>query len=323
MDLDVFYTSLARLINTDTEKARELVTNFNKGSIGFFQSYFDGLVSAKLETADAPDGSVNVTLFVEEDDIGSGAMGVIRKNRAKPFVYKSTRDMYGASKRLIYLKSIFKELIIQTLLQNDAEFGKHICRLSAVYKVSNDCVFQLEPLGINLTQYLGTDDGPKKIVPILIKLLEVIGHFRKTYGFSHNDLRLDNVMTVKEGNTVSNLKLIDFGLSSINIGDVEIGKPSISKADMPYLFNNLKIVLEGRAYSSNNVDEALLASPLFKTAETLSEIPVETSLETYIGSLIGVQESQDLQEAQELKKGGSRRGRRNRRVVRTRKVGLK
>jgi serine/threonine protein kinase len=178
--------------------------------------------------------------------------------------------------------------------------------LSAVYREGDNCVFQLEPLGITLAKYLVSDH--KAVVPILVRLVEIISYFKTKYGFSHNDLKLNNVMT-GEGNAIGNLKLIDFGLSSIKIGTNEIGKPSLSKADMPYLFHNLKMELEGKAYASNNVDEELLASDLFKLAESLSELPAETPIKTYIDRLQGL-------------KGGFRNTRRLRRLrlaTRTRK----
>jgi len=79
---------------------------------------------------------------------------------------------------------------------------------------------------------------------------------------------------------------------------------------MYFLFHNLKMELEGKAYASNNntVNDELLASDLFKTAETLSELPAETPIQTYIDRL------------KELKKGGSRRNRRNRHFLKTRRA---
>jgi serine/threonine protein kinase len=292
---------LAAVLNTTKKRAKELVANFNAGDLGFFQTYFDGLKSVKFETGTVADGSVNLTLFVEENSLGAGASGVIRKNKGKPYVYKSMVDNWSPERRIFYLRSIFREAVVQTLLQSDKSYGKYVCMLSAIYRDGNNCVFQLEPLGIDLARYLATTGDPKVVCPILVRLMEVISYFKTTYRFSHNDLKLNNVMTVKEGNTVGNLKLIDFGLSSVRIGTVELGKPSQSKPDMYYLFHNLKMELEGKAYGSNNVDEALLASDLFKAAESLSELPAETPIQNYIDVIKG------------LKKGGSRRTRRTKR----------
>ena len=308
--MDAFYKTLASVTNTSKKRAKELVANYNTGDLGFFQTYFDGLKSIKfVESGEAKNTSVNLTLFVEEDELGAGASGVIKKNKSKPYVYKSIVDNWPPERRLLYLRTIFKEAIVQTLLQSDTSYGKHVCTLSAIYRNDNNCVFQLEPLGIDLAKYIASAADPTTVCPILVRVMEVISHFKTKYGFSHNDLKLNNVMTVKEGNVLGNLKLIDFGNSSIKVGTVEFGKPSRSTPDMYLLFHNLKMELEGKAYASNNVNDELLASPLFKAAESLSELPPETPIQNYIDVIKG------------LKKGGSRRSR-CRRAVRTRKVGV-
>ena len=310
--MDAFYKSLAAVINTTKKRAKELVANYNTADLGFFQTYFDGLKSIKFEeSGEAKNDSVNLTLFVHENAVGAGAFGVIKKNKGKPYVYKSIVDNWPPEKRLLYLRAIFKEAIVQTLLQSDTSYGKHVCTLSAIYRNDNNCVFQLEPLGIDLSKYIASAADPTTVCPILVRLMEIISYFKTKYGFSHNDLKLNNVMTVKEGNVLGNLKLIDFGNSSIKVGTVEFGKPSKSSPDMFLLFHSLKMELEGKAYASNNVDEKLLASPIFKAAESLSELPAETPIQNYIDVIKG------------LTKGGSRRSRHNRRAVRTRKVGLK
>jgi len=302
--MDAFYKSLAAVINTSKKRAKELVANYNIGDLGFFQTYFDGLKSIKFEeSSETKNASVNLTLFVEENALGAGAFGVIKKNKSKPYVYKSIVDNWPPEKRLLFVRSIFREAIVQTLLQSDKSYGKHVCTLSAIYRNDNNCVFQLEPLGIDLAKYLSAAADPSTVCPILVRVMEVISHFKTKYGFSHNDLKLNNVMTVKVGNVLENLKLIDFGNSSIKIGEVEFGKPSRSTPDMYLLFHNLKMELEGKAYASNNVNDELLASPLFKAAESLSELPAETPIQNYIDVIKG------------LKKGGSRR--------RTRKAGVK
>jgi hypothetical protein len=302
--MDVFYRSLAAILNTTEQRAMDLVANYNTGPLEFFQSYFDGLKSIKFKSNDAVNNSANITLFVEENNIGAGASGIIKKNKAKPYVYKSIVDNWSPEKRIFYFRAIFKEAIVQTRLQSDSTHGKYVCMLSAIYKEGTNCVFKLEPLSINLAQYVASAEDPTTVCPILVRLLEVISYFKAQYAFNHNDLKLNNVMTVQDGNVIGNLKLIDFGNSSIKVGEVAFGKPSKSTPDMYFLFHNLKMELEGKAYSSNNnsVNDELLASDLFKTAESLSELPAETPIQTYIDRL------------KELKKGGSRtRSRRNRR----------
>jgi hypothetical protein len=78
--MEVFYTSLASVLNTSKQRAKDLVANYNTGDLEFFQTYFDGLKSIKFELHNAVNDSVNITLFVEENSIGAGASGVIKKN---------------------------------------------------------------------------------------------------------------------------------------------------------------------------------------------------------------------------------------------------
>lgn len=295
--METFYTSLATVLNTNKKRAKELVANYSTGDVGFFQTYFDGLKSAKLEESEGGgvNGSVNISLFVEEDGLGSGATGVIRKNRVKPYVYKSMADMYGPEMRLNYLKSIFKEAIIQTLLQSDTKFGRYICTLSAVYRVGKDCVFQLEPLANTLGQHLRGLVDPKAIGPVCAQLFKVIKYFKGKYNFSHNDLKVENVMMVKAS---GDIKLIDFGLSSVKIGAIELGKPSLKRADIQYFLYSLKMALEAKAYEGDEPDMSF--SDFSDFVEELLVLDISTPIDTYIARL-------------EAGKGGSRKTRRSNR----------
>lgn len=273
MNTGTFYANLATAINTTPEKAQTLVKDFNTGTLEFFSSYFDSLPTATLVTNNTKNNSVNVTLFVEEDPIGSGAFATIQKNRSQPFVYKLLQNRYYKENRLQYIKPLFKEIVIQTLLQSDTKYGKHICKLYKVYKVGSDAVFQIEPLETTIETYFEAQKPESKATTItktFVKLLEIISHFKNTYGFSHNDLKLDNVMTVKAG---ADLKLIDFGLSSIKFGTIELGKPSKAKADMQYLFYSLSKYLE---VEPNAFSELV---------ETLVQLPIETPIQTYVDKL--------------------------------------
>jgi serine/threonine protein kinase len=103
-----------------------------------------------------------------------------------------------------------------------------------------------------------------------VKVLEIINYFNTTYGFSHNDLSLDNVMLTKEG---TNPKLIDFGLSSIKFDTIQIGKQLKTRYDPNYLLYKLWLYLDINPTEFSN------------TLETLTTLPPETPIQTYIDAL--------------------------------------
>lgn len=271
--MDKFYSNLASVLNTSPELAEQLVLNYNNGDLEFFQTYFTYFPTAVFAANNAKNNSVNMTIFVEEDNIGAGGFGSIKKNRTKPFVYKTIINRYSEEKRLQYLRPIFKEAIIQTLLQSDPKNGKHICKLYKVYRVGNECVFQIESLETTIEKYF--EMNPGHITKVIVKLLEIINYFKTTYGFSHNDLKLDNVMTVKQ-----DIKLIDFGLSSIQFDAVTIGKPSKTKADMQYLFYSLSKHLEVEPNEFSNL------------IDTMAQLPIDTPIQTYIHMLLEAEPKQ-------------------------------
>jgi len=302
--MEVFYTNLASVLNTTPELAEQLVLNYNKGDLEFFQTYFTYFPTAVFAVNNSKNSSVNMTLFVEEENIGYGGFAAIKKNRAKPFVYKTFINRYSEEKRLQFIKPIFKEAIIQTLLQSDPKNGKHICKLYKVYRVGNECVFQIEPLETTIEKYFETN--PTHITKVIVKLLEIINYFKTTYGFSHNDLKLDNVMTVKQGNAVAGIKLIDFGLSSVQFDAVAIGKASKTRSDMQYLFYSLSKHLELEPNEFSNL------------IDTMLELPTDTPIQTYIDMLLQEQAGAEQAEAVQKKAGGfSRRNktRKNRKFI--------
>jgi len=276
-----FYVNLASVLNTTPERAAQLVADYNKGDLDFFQSYFNGLQSASLEESEEKNAESNVTLFVEADNIGSGAFGVVKRNRTQKFVYKSISDgMYPPDKRILYLKLIFKEALIQTLLQSDATYGKHICQIYKVYKNGDSCIFQMESLETTLDKFIDVEAYEKNTEPInsqvlkiLIKILEIIKYFNTTYGFCHNDLSTGNIMLPKTGNVLSQVKLIDFGISSVKIGDVQIGKPLVSRLDPQYLILKLFTTLD------------INPNDFSKKLEKLLELPADTPIQAYIDNL--------------------------------------
>jgi len=271
--MEQFYTNLRYILNISLEQAITLVTNFKTGDLDFFQTYFDALPSASFSTENSSENSV---LYVEEENIGAGAFGTIKKNKTRPFVYKSLENKFFLSNPLTYLKSIFQEAIIQTLLQSDSSHGIYICKLYKLYKTGpNTCIFQMESLMMTTLAKFIRDKEESYIVnpePLnkilqkhLIKILEIINYFNTAYGFSHNDLSLENIMVDR-----NSIKLIDFGLSSINFGTIQIGKKLKSRMDQNYLCSKLATYLD------------INPNEFSKYLETLAIMPPETPIQTYI-----------------------------------------
>lgn len=235
---------LETVLNISKDQATTLLAEFNNGDLGFFQSYFDALPTVKLQTGSAVDISANTTLFINEDHIGEGGYGTVYRNRARPYVYKLMTDYNRVNNKnsFHYLKNNFKEAVIQTILQSDAAYGKYVCRLYKVYRDGNNFVFQMEPLETSLAKYIYENrfvEGRNEIVAkALIKIIEIMNYFYVKYGFNHRDLSTDNIMTTKTGDA-ENIKLIDFGKSTLEFGGIQIGK-SGKRSDIVNLFKVIK-----------------------------------------------------------------------------------
>lgn len=277
--MERFYTNLRFFLNISVEQAKTLVTNFETGDLVFFQTYFDALPPATFSVENDKNAAVNSVLYVEEENIGAGGFGIIKKNKTRPFVYKSLENKYYLSNPLIYLKSIFQEAIIQTLLQSDSSHGIYICKLYRLYRAGpNTCIFQMESLMMTTLgkfirdkeeSYLANPEPLNKMLQKkLIKILEIINYFNTSYGFSHNDLSLENIMIHR-----NNIKLIDFGLSSVNFGTIQIGKKIKSRTDQNYLCSKLATYLD------------INPNEFSKYLETLAMMPPETPIQTYITML--------------------------------------
>ena len=240
--------SLESVLNISAVQAKTLLAEFNNGDLEFFQSYFLSLPTVKLQTSSAVDISANTTLFINEDHIGEGGYGTVYRNRARPYVYKVINDYERVNNKnsFEYLKTNFKEAVIQTILQSDATYGKYVCRIYKVFREGNNFVFQIEPLESSLAKYMYENravEGRNEIVAkALIKIIEIMNYFYVKYGFNHNDLSTDNIMITKTGN-VENIKLIDFGKSTLGFGGIQIGK-SEKRTDTVNLFKVLKYDLD-------------------------------------------------------------------------------
>jgi hypothetical protein len=293
--MDAFYAALESVLNITSEQAKTLVANFNSGDLAFFQTYFDALPTAKLQTTYVKDISANTTLFIKPDHIGEGGYGTVFKNRTQPYVYKFVTDYKRVNNKnsLQYLKTNFKEAIIQTLLQSDPIYGKHVCHLYKVYRNDVDFVFQLEPLETTLEKYIYTnrdkENLPEIVEKTLFKLILIINHFYVTYGFNQGDAGPSNTMTANSQDFAENLKLIDFGGATITA--LKVGKPT----QKPTSTKTLYAVLKYRLHESNR-----------KLFAKLVNLPPETPVKTLTNILQA-----------KTKKGGAtlRKTRKSRRTI--------
>jgi hypothetical protein len=220
--------SLSSVINVSPEQALTLLQNFGTGDYNFFKSYYDLLPEASFEAK----SSAAVKLSVENNAVGRGASGVVKLNKMEPVVYKQIRNLYKKkTEQIEFLKSIFLEVIIQTVLQNDKSYGKNVCKIYKLYKYEQGCILKLEALECTLFTRLEADAELIKdinknsifVSELLLKLHEIFDYFKRTYGFQHKDCHPENIMTVVKGDIISNLKLIDFESSYVKFEGLEFG----------------------------------------------------------------------------------------------------
>jgi len=154
----------------------------------------------------------NFTFDVDYKNIPFGAFGKIYKNKTNPFVYKYINQSEST------LRTIFKEMIVQVLLQSDPVKGSNVCTLHAVYRTPTHIILKLEKLETTLYDFLWKlprsekNQNSLKLKELLLSLFGLLDYFFKKYAFVHDDLHGNNIMIVQRGDTIQ-LKLIDFGKS--------------------------------------------------------------------------------------------------------------
>ena len=309
--MEPFYTSLETILSINSEQVKTLITQFNTGDLAFFQTYFNLLPTAKLQVSNEKNANANETFFVGSQAIGAGEFGTMfkNKNNSRPFVYKRIEDYEGANDTtsLTYLQTGFKEAIIQVLLQSDTTYGKHICRLYKVYRDGLNFIFQMEALEITLERYIVKNRWTavdESIMPnIILKLVLILNYFNTKYGFFHNDLSLSNIMTVETGDQVENLKLIDFGLSMVKIGEIQLGIRKPTPYDPTFIKH---LIYEVR--------------PKYRRAlEKIVALPPETSEE----ELTHILSTNINQSAGAIKRNTRKRSRKTRKFRKNRKESLR
>jgi len=275
MDLLRYYTNLGLIINVTPEEARALVEGYNKGDLDFFEGYFKKLRSANLVRNRTPNITVNETLFVRNNTAGKGMYGEVTRNRNSQHVYKVFAQLL--ENRINFLKMLYKEVIIQAALQDDVLYGKHVCRIFSVYRKGTDAVLKLEALSMTMLDAFKLLSGGKAdrsliLRDFLVRVFEALVHFRRLYGFRHYDLHTQNIMTTADADIVNNLKLIDFGLSYIKIGGVEIGTLG-GRFEDGFNFCNFAWMMNGFSEKIKTV------------LNDLQDLPEDTPLELYLETL--------------------------------------
>jgi len=222
-------TALSPIISASPEDSLQLIDNFETADLMVFQSYFDRLPLITF----SENNSINDAVHIKEP-IGDGAFGSVFKNEKNPFVYKIIKNTWTKKVGMEFLKPVFREVAIQTLLQSDKRYGHRICRIYRLYRMENSLVLQLEPLECTLDERIESQieidsniaSNSDFVSNLIREIYAFLTYFESTYGFCHSDLHRENIMTVRSGDPLSCLKLIDFGQSYVNFEDVKIGNDS-------------------------------------------------------------------------------------------------
>lgn len=188
---------------------------------------------------------------INPKSIGKGAFGETFKSTEQLKAYKYVKitgnELIDGSiklksfdyERLNHeIRKILVEAWIQTVLGSDPSHGGNICQIEGIFIQEGftgvtstkfyenkfiTIVIQMKILGDTVPDYLNVLDEVnfKYIKPLLINLTDTMIHFNTTYGFSHRDLHMDNVMFNKR-----QVALLDFGMSCITTSDgITYGDP--------------------------------------------------------------------------------------------------
>lgn len=188
---------------------------------------------------------------IEEKPIGAGTYGTIYITKTGDEVIKKLwvkdadeKDFEtGKLKVAFKTRGFFVEAFVQSVLASDPTYGSYVSKPVALYRDASltrstfsesssaaaaaagtvPDVFlyiKMESIKYPFKKWLEVTQtrlGRKlevfDVMPILIKLAELLTHFDTTYSFRHGDLHTGNIMVTAGGE----LKLIDFGMSCLTV----------------------------------------------------------------------------------------------------------
>lgn len=186
-------------------------------------------------------GQIEINSVIDKiKKIGGGTYGTIFLGKSgavyKRITMESIKNIIPDKDRNymneLFHRELFIEAFVQTLLQCDTKYGKNIARLDGIYKDGIVDETNNLPLSQRKYTYFYKMENVPYTLPGFVKTLTnvtsematkfqdlgaMLEYFMDTYGFFHRDLHGGNIMFDTDGN----IKLIDFGMSCINVDGIQ------------------------------------------------------------------------------------------------------
>ena len=184
---------------------------------------------------------------IEEKPIGAGTYGTIFITKAGDEVIKKlwvkdndeTDPDVGRLKIAYKTRGFFLEAFVQSILASDARFGRYVSKPVALYRDASltrgvfapgagaaaavpdvYLYIKMESIKYPFKGWLEAEKARLRrplevpdVMPLFVKLAEMLTHFDTTYQFRHGDLHTGNIMVTAGGD----LTLIDFGMSCMKV----------------------------------------------------------------------------------------------------------
>jgi hypothetical protein len=197
----------------------------------------------------------------------SGQFGYVKRNKKSPYIYKfmtlKNENLNDES-----IKKILTEPLINSILQTLPVAKPITCEIFKVFgrqkENGYEFIYKLEDLqGSSISETFKPRFGPdlennfRILLPVFGPLLEALQLLREKYSFEHGDLHGNNLMFVKTPNlnakTNLDVKMIDFGYSSIQIGNQRFGEVKNKLYNAYYIID-----LASHQYFPSNVNNQIL-----------------------------------------------------------------